>query len=169
MEKKPWLLPLLFFLLILTFSFTGCGDNSQAGNTDNFANVKKTPGSDLNEFELENGIGPVKEKLSLSPINKIFAKDGEKIFESKCAACHKLDERYVGPAQRNVLQRVTPEFFINMVLNPDENLKKHPHAKKMLAEYMQMMTNQNVNMNDALALLEYFRILDEELQKSSNK
>jgi len=31
------------------------------------------------------------------------------------------------------------------------------------------MTNQNVNMNDALALLEYFRILDEELQKSSNK
>jgi hypothetical protein len=31
------------------------------------------------------------------------------------------------------------------------------------------MTNQNINVKDALALLDYFRVLDEELkQKNSN-
>jgi cytochrome c2 len=97
-----------------------------------------------------------------------MAADGEKIFESKCASCHKLDERYTGPAQRNVLQRVTPEFFMNTVLNPDENLEKHPHSKEMLAQYMTKMTNQNVNLKDARALLEYFRLLDEELKNNTN-
>ena len=123
--------------------------------------------SGLSEWELENGFGPVKKKLNLGPIDPTMAAEGEKIFESKCATCHKLDERYTGPAQRNVLQRVTPEFFMNTVLNPDENLEKHPHSKKMLAEYMTKMTNQNVTLKDARALLEYFRLLDEELQSNN--
>jgi hypothetical protein len=57
---------------------------------------------------------------------------------------------------------------MNTVLNPDENLEKHPHSQKMLAEYMTKMTNQNVTLKDARALLEYFRVLDEEL-KNQNK
>ena len=102
------------------------------------------------------------------PVDKSMAAEGEKIFESKCASCHKLDERYVGPAQRNVLQRVTPEFFMNTVLNPDENLQKHPHSKEMLATYMTKMTNQNIDLEAARKLLEYFRLLDAEL-KANNK
>ena len=98
-----------------------------------------------------------------------FDNGEEKIFDMKCATCHKLDERYTGPAQRDVLQRVTPEFFMNTVLNPDENLEKHPHSKKMLAEYMTKMTNQNVSLKDARALLEYFRVLDQELRAGQNK
>jgi hypothetical protein len=39
----------------------------------------------------------------------------------------------------------------------------------MLATYMQKMTNQNVTVKDALALLEYFRVLDEELTKNNSK
>lgn len=99
-----------------------------------------------------------------------MAAEGEKIFESKCASCHKLDERYVGPAQRDVLRRITPEFFMNMVINPEENVEKHPHTKEMLGQYMQKMTNQNINLQDARRLLEYFRVLDEELvnQNKSN-
>lgn len=148
-------------LILLT---TGCGDNTN-GNQDasNFANVKKTG---ISDFELKNGLGPVKKELNLGPIDKKLSADGEKIFESKCASCHKLDERYVGPAQRDVLKRVTPEFFMNMVLNPEENLEKHPHAKEMLAQYMQKMTNQNINLSDARALLEYFRVLDQELDQN---
>ena len=96
-----------------------------------------------------------------------MASEGEKIFESKCASCHKLDERYVGPAQRDVLRRVTPEFFMNTVLNPDENLQKHPHSKEMLAKYMTKMTNQNVDLESARKLLEYFRVLDEELKDTT--
>ncbi len=57
-----------------------------------------------------------------------------------------------------------------MVMNPEENVEKHPHAKEMLLKYnLQKMTNQNINVKDALALLDYFRVLDEELkQKNSN-
>jgi len=160
------------YLLLIVISalalVTGCGGDSSESNTSNQTQTMNTNPSGLSDWELENGFGPVKKKLNLSPIDKSMAAEGEKIFESKCASCHKLDERYTGPAQRNVLQRVTPEFFMNTVLNPDENLEKHPHSKEMLAQYMTKMTNQNVNLKDARALLEYFRVLDEEL-KNQNK
>ena len=160
------------YLLLIVISalalVTGCGGDSSESNTSNQTQTMNTNPSGLSDWELENGFGPVKKKLNLSPIDKSMAAEGEKIFESKCASCHKLDERYTGPAQRNVLQRVTPEFFMNTVLNPDENLEKHPHSKEMLAQYMTKMTIQNVNLKDARALLEYFRVLDEEL-KNQNK
>ena len=157
------------FIALLTIFQTGCGGDSEKSDTSSNQNQSLiSNNSGLSDWELENGFGPVKKKLNLGPIDKQMAAEGEKIFESKCATCHKLDERYTGPAQRNVLQRVTPEFFMNTVLNPDENLQKHPHSQKMLAEYMTKMTNQNVTIKDARALLEYFRVLDEEL-KNQNK
>jgi len=160
------------YLLLITISslalITACGGDSSESDKSNQTETMKTNTSGLSDWELENGFGPVKKKLNLGPIDKTMATEGEKIFESKCATCHKLDERYTGPAQRDVLQRVTPEFFMNTVLNPDEYLEKHPHSKKMLAEYMTKMTNQNVNLKDARALLEYFRVLDEEI-KNQNK
>lgn len=160
-----------FFLIAISMLalVTACGGDSKESDSSNQnQTINKSNPSGLSDWELENGFGPVKKKLNLGPIDKTMAAEGEKIFQSKCASCHKLDERYTGPAQRNVLQRVTPEFFMNTVLNPDENLAKHPHSQKMLAEYMTKMTNQNVNLKDARALLEYFRVLDEEL-KNQNK
>lgn len=156
----------LVLLLGLTFFLLGaCGGDSKSNDTSP-SNKSNTSG--LSDWEFENGFGPIKKKLYLMPLDKSMAAEGEKIFESKCASCHKLDERYVGPAQRNVLQRVTPEFFMNTVLNPDENLQKHPHSKEMLATYMTKMTNQNIDLEGARKLLEYFRLLDEEL-KANNK
>jgi len=168
--KSNWLKNNIYFLLIIISSLaliTACGGDSSESDTSDQTETMKTNPSGLSDWELENGFGPVKKKLNLGPLDLSMAKEGEKIFESKCASCHKLDERYTGPAQRNVLQRVTPEFFMNTVLNPDENLEKHPHSKKMLAEYMTKMTNQNVNLKDARALLEYFRVLDEELKSKT--
>jgi cytochrome c len=159
-------------ILIFLFSsilMTGCGGDGSNDNGSNQNQSMVDNPSGLTDWQLENGFGPVQKKLNLGPIDKTMAEEGEKIFESKCASCHKLDERYTGPAQRDVLQRVTPEFFMNTVLNPDENLEKHPHSKKMLAEYMTKMTNQNVTLKDARALLEYFRVLDQELVASQNK
>ena len=154
------------YAIMLLLFFVSCGGDSNESSSNQNQSMSSTNPSGLTEWELENGFGPVKKKLNLGPIDPAMAKEGEKIFESKCATCHKLDERYTGPAQRNVLQRVTPEFFMNTVLNPDENLEKHPHSKKMLAEYMTKMTNQNVTLKDARALLEYFRVLDEELKNN---
>ena len=158
---KSKLLLFILSLSLLLFVIPSCGGDTNSDKQP--ANKNNTSG--LPDWEFENGFGPIKKKLYLMPVDKAMAGEGLKIYESKCAACHKLDERYVGPAQRNVLQRLTPEFFMNMVLNPEENLEKHPHTKEMLATYMQKMTNQNINLEDARKLLEYFRLLDSELPK----
>jgi len=154
----------IILLNLILLTLFACGGDS---NSDESKSVNKSNTSGLSDWEFENGFGPIKKKLYLMPIDKEMVAAGEKIFESKCASCHKLDERYVGPAQRNVLQRVTPEFFMNTVLNPDENLQKHPHSKEMLATYMTKMTNQNIDLESARKLLEYFRLLDEELKDTS--
>jgi mono/diheme cytochrome c family protein len=147
-------------LLIATMFFiSACGDSGENKNDETTPPAEnKNPGG-LTDWQLENGFGPVKKKLNLGPLNEELSEEGRKIFDTKCITCHKLDERYTGPAQRDVLQRITPEFFMNMVINPDENIEKHPRAQKLLAEYMNKMTNQNVTLKDARALLEYFRVL----------
>jgi len=49
---------------------------------------------------------------------------------------------------------------MNMIINPTEMIKKDPIAKALLKEYNNaIMLNQNVNQNDARALLEYIRSL----------
>lgn len=148
----------LVFVLVVTILITSCGgDEQKAADFSKTKSVNNDLSAGLSEFELENGIGPVKQKLELGPIDPKLVKKGEEIFNTKCVACHKLDERYVGPAQRDVIKRRTPEFIMNMMLNPIEMEEKHPVVKKLLAEYMTQMTNQNLSFDDARALLEYFR------------
>lgn len=148
----------LILVTIIMISFSACGgDEQKEADFSKTKSLANDPNAGLTEFELENGIGPVKQKLELGPIDPKLVKKGEEIFNTKCIACHKLDERYVGPAQRDVIKRRTPEFIINMVLNPLEMQEKHPVAKKLLAEYLTQMTNQNLSFDDARALVEFFR------------
>lgn len=148
------LLSLILFLF-LSIILISCGSDHK--ETPESKNQPVEIGSDLTEWELENGIGPIKEKLELGPIDPKLVKRGEEIFNTKCIACHKLDERYVGPAQRDVIKRRTPEYIMNIILNPEENEKRHPVMNQLLREYMTPMTNQNLTIEDARAVLEYFR------------
>ena len=99
---------------------------------------------------------------SLGPIDADLARRGEESFKMKCMACHKFDERYVGPALGDVLTRRTPEYVMNMMLNPAEMVQKHPEARAMLAQYMTPMPSQNLTEDEARALLEYMRTAAEE-------
>jgi cytochrome c len=114
-------------------------------------------GSDLTPWQLTNGIGPVTEPLTLGPINKDEAAEGEKIFVAKCSACHKLGERYVGPPLGGITEKVTPEFAMNMILNPQEMYTRHPVVKKLLGEYMTQMPNQGLTQEQAREVVEYLR------------
>lgn len=159
--KKNIDLNFSILVLVLFFSiifYSGCGDKADEKKEADSEVLNNESG--LSDFELAHGIGPITEVIRLSEIDKNLSAKGEKIFVEKCAACHKLDERYVGPAQRNVLERRSPEFVMNMVLNPEENYQKHPEIKKLFAEYMTPMPNQNLTMEDARAVLEYFRIIN---------
>lgn len=145
---------ILFFLTLFIWA---CGGDKPDSSSGNSAKEKLAQKFGLTLFEYENGIGPIKEKITLNQIDAIKAKNGEKLFSEKCTQCHKLDERYTGPALRDVTSRRTPEFILNQILNPEEMTKRHPEVKKMLAQYATQMTFQNVSEDDAKLILEYLR------------
>lgn len=114
-------------------------------------------GSDLSAFELEHGIGPVTEPLQLGPVDEEMAEAGEKVFETMCMACHKMEERYVGPALGGVTTRRTPAYLMNMILNPEAMYTRHPVARQLLADHMTQMPNQGLTQEQARQVLEYLR------------
>lgn len=104
------------------------------------------------------GVGPVKTVELGEGIDEALATQGKTIFEGKCSACHQLtDQKVVGPGLAGVTERRKPEWIMNMVINPEEMTKKDPEAKKLLAEHLTQMTNQNITEADARALLEFLR------------
>jgi cytochrome c len=146
----------LALLLACTTLIAACGGGDESEAPD--AGAAQAGG--LTQEQLEKGIGPA-ESVSLGAIDEALAERGEEIFTMKCTACHKLDERYVGPPLNDVLDRRTPEYVMNMMLNPAEMLEKHPEAKAMLAQYLTPMPNQSLTEDDARAVLEYLRTAQE--------
>jgi hypothetical protein len=72
-----------------------------------------------------------------------------------------VNEESVGPAIKGILDRRSPEWIMNMILNPTEMLREDPIAKKLLAEYNnEYMYNQNLIEDEAREIIEYFRTLD---------
>lgn len=109
---------------------------------------------------LPKGVGPIQD-LVLSDLDESLAAQGEKLFSGTCAACHKMDKRYVGPALAGVTVRRSPEWIMNMIMNPAEMTQKDETAKALLGEYMVQMS-VNATEADARALLEYFRKQDQQ-------
>lgn len=110
--------------------------------------------------EQSKGIGPIKE-LKLETLSLELATKGKATFTAKCAACHKMTERYVGPNLGDVFKRRTPEWIANMMLNPAEMIKGDPAAMELFAEFLVPMTFQNVSQDDARSIVEYFRYYSE--------
>lgn len=105
------------------------------------------------------GIGPIK-KVEFSEIDLDLVEKGKKFYNEKCTACHKIDVKIIGPPQAGILKRRTPEWVMNLILNPAEMLKKDPTARKLLKEYNNVpMTDQNVTQEEARSILEYFRTI----------
>lgn len=151
---------LLFTIIGLTLS--SCGNKAEKKADQPAPQTKVANPNGLTDFQMENGIGPVTEKLQLGEIDQAKAKKGEAAFKIKCAACHKLDARFIGPAQRYTADRRSPEYIVNMMMNPDTMLAKHPIAQKMLAEYKAPMVNMHITMAEAMDILEYMRMVTKE-------
>jgi mono/diheme cytochrome c family protein len=145
--KKPTIkITFLVFLIALAFNCKKQENSPQ----------EQTKNSQENSF----GVGPIQTKIELGAIDNGLAQKGEKLFNEKCTACHKIEERYVGPALKGVTKRRGPEWIMNMILDPMKMTQEDPQAKELLAEYLTQMTNQNVSQEDARAILEYFRKID---------
>ncbi|UCC23805.1 MAG: cytochrome c [Gemmatimonadales bacterium] len=119
------------------------------------AQAAQTEGQ-LSAVELEQGVGPIRD-LELGPVDPALASQGETFFATKCSACHKLEERFVAPALGEVLSRRRPEFVMNMILNADEMVQRHPVIRELLAEFYTPMPVQVRDPDEARAILEYLR------------
>lgn len=106
------------------------------------------------------GIGPVKSITLDANVDQAMATRGADVYKQMCTACHRPDKKFIGPAPAGILERRTPEWIMNMILNPDEMVQKDPLAKELLIEFNgSPMANQNLSEADARAVLEYFRTL----------
>ncbi|WP_224997571.1 cytochrome c [Cesiribacter sp. SM1] len=153
-RKSSYSLGSIMLLALGCFFFIGCSSGSDKKAE---ANTGSAPTEEATPVDDGKGIGPVKE-VSLGEIDPQLAENGQQLFESKCSACHRTDNtKVVGPGIAGVTERRKPEWIMNMIINPEEMTKKDPTAKKLLAEHLTQMTNQNVNEQDARALLEFFR------------
>ena len=126
--------------------------------------ASETASADLKpsqRVDLENkGIGPIKSITLDAEIDQEMVTKGADIFKRMCTACHRANKKFIGPSPQNILERRTPEWVMNMTLNPEEMLKKDPLAKELLVEFNgSPMANQNLSEEDARAILEYFRTL----------
>ncbi len=151
--------------LILGITMSGCGSENEggaegapAGTTEQVEKAEGEGESGANPF----GVGPIQEEMNLpSEIDEQLAAKGEEIFKAKCTACHKIEEKYVGPPIKGVTERRRPEWIMNMILAPEKMIQQDPVAKQLVLEYNgAIMANQGLTEEEARAVLEYFRKID---------
>jgi hypothetical protein len=147
--------------VLASLVFSACtapeASSSSPSASSTAATASTAPGG-LTPFQLEHGIGPITSPITLDArVDKAMAEKGEEIFEEKCSACHKMTERYVGPAISDVMKRRSPAFVMNMALNPLEMVEKHPETKKLLGEFFVAMPNQGLTKEEAREVLEHLR------------
>jgi mono/diheme cytochrome c family protein len=146
----------LVLAVTIVIMLASCGGSSDQNSSSGAA----TPARTNNNDPLTNkGIGPVKE-LALAELNPAMAAEGEEIYKKLCSACHKPTEKFIGPAPKGILERRSPEWIMNMILNPEEMVKSDPIAKQLLIEAnLAPMANQHLTEAQARAVLEYFRTI----------
>jgi len=137
----------------------GQEESSQTAKSEQSTSEANTPSDPM----MNKGIGPVKNVDLSEEIDEEMAAKGKEVYENMCTACHKPHKRYIGPAPAGILERRSPEWIMNMILNPTEMVEKDPIAKKLLAEFNGApMANQNLTREQARQILEYFRTLKEQ-------
>ncbi len=103
------------------------------------------------------GIGPVK-NVVLGPLNAKMAAAGKVLFTSKCALCHELDQKKIGPPLRNITKDSAPEYIMNLVLNSVQMQKEDPAVKELIKKYNNViMPPPGLNQAQARSVLEYLR------------
>ena len=153
----------LVSIAVLFAVMTSCGNErpSEGNATNNENNNESTAAAEAADDG--KGIGQVKEVTLNTPLEQDRIKRGIAIYEMKCQACHRLDEkRVVGPGWKGVTQNRKPEWIMNMITNVDVMLDQDPEARKLLELCLTRMPNQNVSIGDARDVLEFMRQNDGE-------
>jgi len=159
--------------LVFSLLMIGCGGKKKkkqegfsVSRTKTTEAKVETPAADLDKpserVDLSSkGVGPIK-SVTLSPtIDQAMATKGKEVYDQMCLACHRIGKKFIGPAPNGILERRTPEWVMNMILNPEVMVKEDPLAKELLMEFNgSPMSNQGLDEEQTRAILEYFRTLE---------
>jgi len=77
--------------------------------------------------------------------NFSFSQDGQAIFKTYCASCHKPDKDWTGPALKGARDReaaagLPKDWVYKWVRNTTSMINTDPYAKEMFAKYNSVMT-----------------------------
>lgn len=143
----------LLAFIAVCFLFSCRGKTAETSNQS----VRSTA-----EYDPLRGEGKFKDVVLSDTLDANLIIKGQRIYEAKCQACHKLtDEQLVGPGWKGVSGRHQPEWILNFITNPDPMIDKDPKLQAQLEICMIRMPNQNLSDQNAFAILEFMRKNDE--------
>ena len=130
---------------------------TQQENTEEPANLVKAS----ERIDLTNkGVGIITSVDLPDEIDQAMVTKGKELYDQLCLACHRIGKKFIGPAPNDILERRTPEWVMNMILDPERMVKEDPLARELLIEFNgSPMANQGLTEEEARAVLEYFRSL----------
>lgn len=153
---------------------TSCGNNApqeaeettstEAPSSTTTAPEETTGGEPASERKTleEYGVGKIKkgDVVLADVIDQQMATAGADLFKTNCTACHKIEKRFIGPSPKGILERRTPEWIMNMILDPRMMTEQDQCAKDLMVEFNgAAMANQNLTVEQARSIVEYFRTL----------
>lgn len=144
-SRSAW----IAILTIMTMFMVACGGQEEKAN-----------GSEESIYDVEKPkavYGKIQHVDISEQIDPKMATVGKEVFEVKCSACHKYEERYVGPSLGKVTERRTPEFVMNMILDTETMIDNDDTVQCLMQEFLMRMPNQSVDEKDARGVLEHLR------------
>ena len=152
-----------FFTLFIFGLMAACAPDKPSNNEEYPAREPKQSAVEDIINDPTKGIGAVKSVTLKTPLEAERVDRGLAIYEMKCSACHKLDDkRVVGPGWKDITKNRKPEWIMNMITNVDVMLDQDPEAQKLLELCLMRMPNQNMSIGDARDVLEFMRQNDGE-------
>jgi len=163
---------LRFLLPLLAALALGCGEKA-ATSGDGFSVMRRSakPAAEAagepsgipasRRIDLKSkGIGPIESITLAEGIDPGLAKEGQRRYKKLCLACHRIGKKSTGPALNGILERRTPEWVMNMTLNPERMVRQDSLAYDLFWEFKgSPMAKQDINPEEARAILEYLRTL----------
>lgn len=157
MKKKLLKLGFIGISVLMLTTVYRC---SNSGNATEKIYTETSPG--VFEFPNQNmnkGTGQIKD-FKLEPIEAALAEKGKSLFNLKCIACHKFDMKLIGPPLKGITARRTPEWIMNMMLNPVEMTQTDTIAKNLFEIMKVQMVTQDLSQDDVRSVFEYLRQMD---------
>ncbi len=153
------IIKLTFLLLLGVLVSCGGKEEKKKGEIQIGKTKNETPASQ--RITLDNkGVGIIKSLTLDATIDNAMVERGAALFKTNCTACHKTDKRFIGPNPTGILKRRSPEWIMNMILDPKLMTEEDQCAKDLLVEFNgAAMANQNLTEAQARDILEYFRTL----------